>query len=41
MLLLLIGIHVIILGVATIVNKLNNLPFNEHDEQLFEVRITL
>jgi hypothetical protein len=24
-------------GVATIVNKLNQLPFDEQDEQLFEV----
>ncbi|CAL8109890.1 unnamed protein product [Orchesella dallaii] len=28
--------HSEIIGVATIVNKLNNMPFNEHDEQLFE-----
>ncbi|ODM99734.1 Dual 3',5'-cyclic-AMP and -GMP phosphodiesterase 11A, partial [Orchesella cincta] len=28
--------HSEIIGVATIVNKLNSMPFNEHDEQLFE-----
>jgi hypothetical protein len=27
----------ILAGVATIINKLSGMPFNDHDEQLFEV----
>jgi hypothetical protein len=29
--------HIVFIGVAEIVNRIDGLPFDEHDEQLFEV----